>query len=96
VPVKARSAASKSAAVRPGGRTTAEIGFSAGRVESVTYQRMISLGFIARSHASLGTEVAVVWGNPGTRQKRIRATVARFPYLLGERNDAIDVRAPRG
>jgi glycine cleavage system aminomethyltransferase T len=70
-----------------------EIGFSAGRIESVTYQRMISLGFIARSHAALGTEVAVVWGNPGTRQKRIRATVARFPYLLGERNDAIDVRA---
>jgi hypothetical protein len=28
----------------------AEIGFSAGRVESVTYQRMISLGVIARSH----------------------------------------------
>jgi len=74
-----------------------EIGFSAGRIESVTYQRMISLGFIARSHAALGTEVTVVWGNPGTRQKRIRATVARFPYLLGERNDAIDVRSvPRG
>jgi glycine cleavage system aminomethyltransferase T len=71
----------------------AEIGFSAGRVESVTYQRMISLGFIARAHAALGTEVTVVWGNPGTRQKPIRATVARFPYLTGERNEAIDVSA---
>jgi len=70
-----------------------EIGFSAGRAESVTYQRMISLGFIARSHPSLGTEVTVVWGNPGTRQKRIRATVARFPYLTAERNEQIDVRA---
>jgi vanillate/3-O-methylgallate O-demethylase len=74
----------------------AEIGFSAGRIESTTYQRMISLGFLARSHASPGTEVSVVWGNPGTRQKRIRATVARFPYLLAERNDAIDVRALPG
>ena len=71
----------------------AEIGFSAGRVESTTYQRMISLGFVARSHAAPGTQAIVVWGNPGTRQKRIRVTVARFPYLRAERNDAIDVRA---
>lgn len=70
-----------------------EIGFSAGRIESATYRRMISLGFIARSHASPGTEVTVIWGDPGTRQKSIRATVARFPYLLAERNEAIDVRA---
>jgi len=70
-----------------------EIGFSAGRVESTTYQRMISLGFIARAHAAIGTEVTVIWGNPGTRQKAIRATVARYPYLLAERNDKIDVRA---
>ena len=53
---------------------------------------MISLGFIARAHARPGAEVVVIWGDQGTRQKRIRATVARFPYLLGERNDAIDVR----
>ena len=71
----------------------AEIGFSAARVESTTYQRMISLGFVARSHAAPGTQAIVVWGNPGTRQKRIRVTVARFPYLRAERNDAIDVRA---
>lgn len=48
---------------------------------------MISLAFISRQHAGLGTELAVLWGNPGTRRKRIRATVARFPYLAGERND---------
>jgi hypothetical protein len=38
---------------------------------------MISLAFISREHADLGTELVVLWGNPGTRQKRIRATVAR-------------------
>ena len=68
-----------------------EIGFSAGRVVSTTYRRMISLGFIKQAYAALGTEVIVVWGNPGIRQKRIRATVTRFPYLREERNDKVDV-----
>ena len=72
----------------PDGR---EAGFSAGRVASITYRRMISLGFISREHATLGTELTIVWGNPGTRQKHIRAKVARFPYLLEERNDKVDV-----
>ena len=58
----------------------------------MTYQRMISLGFIARAYARPGAEVTVVWGNPGTRQKQIRATIARFPYLTAERNEQIDVR----
>ena len=52
---------------------------------------MISLAFIGRGHADLGTALVVLWGTPGTRQKPIRATVARFPYLTGERNDKIDV-----
>jgi len=54
-----------------------EIGFSAGRVINTTYRRMISLGLINREYVSLGTELMVVWGNPGTRQKRIRVTGAR-------------------
>ena len=61
-----------------------EIGFSAGRVVSATYRRMISLGFIKQAYATLGTEVTVVWGNPGTRHKRIRATVTRFQRLTAE------------
>ncbi len=39
----------------------------------------------------LGTEVTVVWGDPGTRQKHIRATVSRFPYLNENRNEVFDV-----
>jgi len=73
-----------------------EIGFSSGRAVSQTYRRMISLGFIERDLAKLGTEVTVVWGSPGWRQKEIRATVARFPYLQVERNDQVDVgKIPR-
>jgi vanillate/3-O-methylgallate O-demethylase len=68
-----------------------EIGISAGRIVSTTYRRMISLAFIGREHADLGTALVVLWGTPGTRQKPIRATVARFPYLTDERNDKIDV-----
>ena len=45
-----------------------EIGISAGRIVSTTYRRMISLAFISREHADLGTELVVLWGNPGTRR----------------------------
>jgi vanillate/3-O-methylgallate O-demethylase len=73
-----------------------EVGFSSGREVSQTYHRMISLGFIERDLARLGVEVVVVWGSPGSRQKEIRATVARFPYLQVERNDKVDVdKIPR-
>ena len=41
---------------------------------------MISLGFIAPEYAAEGTELAVLWGTPGTRQMKIRAKVVRFPY----------------
>jgi hypothetical protein len=33
----------------------------------------------------------VLWGDPGTRQKEIRATVSRFPYLDENRNEHVDV-----
>ena len=33
----------------------------------------------------------VVWGNEGTRQLRIRAKVARFPYLNEKRSETLDV-----
>jgi vanillate/3-O-methylgallate O-demethylase len=68
-----------------------EIGLSSGRAVSQMYHRMISLGFIEREATTLGTEVKVLWGDSGSRQKEIRATVARFPYLQVERNDTIDV-----
>ena len=32
-------------------------------------------------------------GEPGKRQKKIRATVSRFPYLDTDRNETIDVEA---
>jgi glycine cleavage system aminomethyltransferase T len=67
------------------------VGISSGRSISQFYQRMISLSSIDVEFSALGTEVIVLWSNPGTRQKEIRARVARFPYLQEERNDAVDV-----
>ena len=52
---------------------------------------MISICSIDIGFSEIGTEVIVLWGEPGTRQKEIRAVVARHPYLDIERNEDIDV-----
>jgi glycine cleavage system aminomethyltransferase T len=67
------------------------IGVSTGRMFSWKYRKMLSLGIINPEFAELGTEVAVLWGNPGTRQKEIRAIVSRFPYLCDNRCENVDV-----
>jgi glycine cleavage system aminomethyltransferase T len=67
------------------------IGISSGREYSYYYREMISLASIDVEYGSIGTEVAVLWGDPGTRQKEIRATVSRFPYLDKDRNEHVDV-----
>jgi glycine cleavage system aminomethyltransferase T len=69
------------------------IGISSGRNYSYYYRQMISLCSIDTEYRALGTEVSVLWGNPGTRQKEIRAVVSRFPYLNENRNEDVDVSA---
>ena len=56
------------------------IGLSSGRIVSYTYNSMISLGFIKPEYSKEGTELEILWGTPGTRQMKVRAKVARFPY----------------
>lgn len=68
------------------------VGVSSGRNYSYFYRRMISLCSLDTEYAAPGTEVTVLWGNSHTRQKKIRATVARFPYLTEERNEKVDVK----
>ena len=70
-----------------------QIGTSTGRLNSVYYQRMISLGFIEKEYAVLGKELTLIWGTPGTPQKEVRVTVARFPYIDLENNKAVDVES---
>ncbi len=72
------------------------VGVSSGRAYSYYFREMISLSSIDVNHSEIGTEVIVLWGNPGTRQKEIRATVSRFPYLDKNRNQVVDVsKIPR-
>jgi glycine cleavage system aminomethyltransferase T len=67
------------------------VGISSGRAMSQFYHRMISLCSMDTELSSLGTEVTVLWGDPRTRQKEVRAKVARFPYLNENRNQVVDV-----
>jgi vanillate/3-O-methylgallate O-demethylase len=46
---------------------------------------MLSLCTIDVTQAEIGTEVTVIWGNPGDRQKEIRAVVAPAPYKTDNR-----------
>jgi vanillate/3-O-methylgallate O-demethylase len=52
---------------------------------------MISLCSIDVEHGAIHNEVIVLWGDPGTRQKKIHAKVSRFPYLNEDRNEIVDV-----
>lgn len=67
------------------------IGTSIGRLNSVYYQRMISLAVIDKDHAAEGTELTVVWGRPGTPQKEVRVRVAPAPYVDLANNSTFDV-----
>lgn len=67
------------------------IGLSFGRQNSAYFHRMISICCLDTPYTELGTDVTVLWGNPGQRQKKIRAKVARFPYNNVMRNEKTDV-----
>ncbi|MDF2050282.1 hypothetical protein [Arthrobacter sp. Cr_A7] len=56
------------------------VGVSTSRGYSAYFREVISLCVIDTGHSSPGTQVKVLWGNPGTEQREIRATVAPAPY----------------
>jgi len=67
------------------------VGVSSGRQYSPYFRAMLSLCSIDVEQGELGNEVTVLWGEAGSPQKEIRATVARFPYLSENRNEKVDV-----
>ena len=69
------------------------VGISSGRSISQFYRKMLSLCSIDIEFSTIGTDLTVLWGDPGTRQKQVRAKVARFPYLNENRNQDVDVSA---
>ncbi len=61
------------------------IGISSSPGYSYHFRKVLSLAFIEPAFGRPGTPVTVVWGNPGTPQKTIRATVAPAPYKTDNR-----------
>ena len=70
-------------------RGTEIVGVTTSRGYSYYFRQMLSLCTIDVALSKPGTEVTVVWGNPGEPQKPIRATVAPAPYKKDNRR--IDV-----
>jgi vanillate/3-O-methylgallate O-demethylase len=56
------------------------VGVATSRGFSYSFRRMLSLATLDVGTAEIGTELEVVWGNPGDPEKVIRATVAPAPY----------------
>ena len=69
------------------------VGCSSGREYSNYSRDMFSLGCIDVEKAELGTELQILWGEPGTRQKKVRATVSKFPHLDLTPNYSYDVES---
>ncbi|MCX2486136.1 hypothetical protein [Pedobacter sp. MR2016-24] len=67
------------------------VGISSGRIYSFYSRSMISLCLVNIEYGEPDTELEVVWGEPGSRQKKIRVIVSRFPFLDLPRNKEIDV-----
>jgi len=68
--------------VTRGGRP---VGVATSRGYSYYFRQMLSLCVIDVECSELGTEVTVVWGEPGEPQKEIRAQVAAAPYKKDNR-----------
>jgi vanillate/3-O-methylgallate O-demethylase len=61
------------------------VGVATSRGYSYYFRKMLSHCVIDLPYASVGTQVSVVWGDPDTRQKLIRATVAPSPFKVDNR-----------
>ncbi|MDR2108636.1 MAG: hypothetical protein LBP28_04140 [Coriobacteriales bacterium] len=68
-----------------------KIGISSGRTFSPFHAEMVSLAAIDLEYAQIGSELFVLWGDEGTRQKRIRATVVPTPFNTHYSNKTFDV-----
>lgn len=61
------------------------IGTSASYGYSYFFRKNLSLCVIDNEYATPGTEVTLIWGEPGHPQKKIRAVVASAPYKKDDR-----------
>lgn len=67
------------------------VGVSTSRCYSYFFREMLSLAVVDAADAAIGTELEVTWGEPGQRQRAIRAVVQAAPYKTDNRR--ADVRS---
>lgn len=61
------------------------VGIATSRGYSYYFRDMLSLCVIDVAQSEIGTEVEVIWGNPGSPQKKVRAIVQPAPYKKDNR-----------
>jgi vanillate/3-O-methylgallate O-demethylase len=61
-------------------------GVATSRGYSYYFRQMLSHGILDVDVAVPGTELEVIWGDPGSPQKRVRAVVAKSPYKYDKRH----------
>ena len=69
------------------------VGVATSRGYSYYFRQMLSHCVINLKHAKPGTPVDVIWGDPGSRQKTIRTTVAPSPYKHDNRRTDLKAMA---
>lgn len=67
------------------------VGVATSRGFSYSFRKMLSHCVIDIAAAGPGTDVTVIWGDPGIRQKAIRAIVAPSPYKTDNRRADLSV-----
>ena len=58
---------------------------STSRGYSYYFREMLSLCVVDVEHSAPGTELVLLWGEPGEPQKEVRVTVAPAPYKADNR-----------
>jgi vanillate/3-O-methylgallate O-demethylase len=69
------------------------VGIATSRCYSYFFREMLSLAVLDVRFAEPGRKVDVLWGAPGDRQRRIRATVAPAPYKKDNRRADVQAAA---
>ena len=67
------------------------VGWSSGREYSLYSRDIFSVATLDIQYCEEGTELYVLWGNEGERQKKVRCTVAKFPHLDMPKNKDFDI-----
>ncbi|UUX33373.1 hypothetical protein [Fundicoccus culcitae] len=70
-----------------------EIGYCGGRTQSPYHRAMLSAGVIKKDFIKEENEVIIVWGEVGSKQKKVRATIAPFPYNKHLENRTFDIES---